>query len=133
MFGVLFFIIVVAVVVVVAPGLVRGDAVPVVHVGVTTVFTNTVPTDAYRGAGRPEACYVLERLADAAARELGLDRAEIRRRNLITADTMPYTTPIGPIYDCGDFPNILEKLLAAADSNRSVERGPACPDPRDSC
>lgn len=88
---------------------------PVVHVGVTTVFTNTVPTDAYRGAGRPEACYVLERLADAAARELGLDRAEIRRRNLITADTMPYTTPIGPVYDSGDFPNILEKLLTATD------------------
>lgn len=88
---------------------------PAVYVEVTTVLTNTVPTDAYRGAGRPEACYVLERLADEAARKLGLDRAEIRRRNLIPVDAMPYTTPIGPIYDSGDFPNIMEKLLAAAD------------------
>lgn len=88
---------------------------PAVHVEVTTVLTNTVPTDAYRGAGRPEACYVLERLADEAARKLGLDRAEIRRRNLIPVDAMPYTTPIGPTYDSGDFPNIMEKLLAAAD------------------
>ena len=70
----------------------------------TGVFTNTVPTDAYRGAGRPEACYVLERLADEAARELGIDRAEIRRRNLVPAEAMPYKTPIGPTYDCGDFP-----------------------------
>ncbi|MGB0631574.1 MAG: xanthine dehydrogenase family protein molybdopterin-binding subunit [Alphaproteobacteria bacterium] len=90
---------------------------PAVYVGVTTVFTNTVPTDAYRGAGRPEACYVLERLADAAAKKLGMDRAEIRRRNLIPVEAMPYATPIGPVYDSGDFPNIMEKLLAAADWN----------------
>lgn len=88
---------------------------PAIHVEVTTVLTNTVPTDAYRGAGRPEACYVLERLADGAAAKLGLDRAEIRRRNLIPVDAMPYTTPIGPTYDSGNFPNIMEKLLAAAD------------------
>lgn len=87
---------------------------PAVYAQVTTVLTNTVPTDAYRGAGRPEACYVLERLADEAARKLGLDRAEIRRRNLIPVDAMPYTTPIGPVYDSGDFPNIMEKLLTAA-------------------
>jgi carbon-monoxide dehydrogenase large subunit len=90
---------------------------PAVYVEVTGVLTNTVPTDAYRGAGRPEACYVLERLADAAARKLGMDRAEIRRRNLIPANAMPYTTPIGPTYDTGDFPNIMEKLLIAADWN----------------
>ena len=88
---------------------------PAVFVEVTGVLTNTVPTDAYRGAGRPEACYVLERLADAVARERGLDRADVRRRNLIPADAMPYATPLGPTYDCGDFPNILEKLLAATD------------------
>ena len=88
---------------------------PAIHIDVTTVLTNTVPTDAYRGAGRPEACYVLERLADAAAARLGLDRAEIRRRNLIPVGAMPYATPIGPVYDSGDFPNIMEKLLAAAD------------------
>src|SRR6185503_2643838 len=69
---------------------------PQVFVEVTGVFSNTVPTDAYRGAGRPEACYVLERLADKAALELGIDRAEIRRRNLIPASAMPYKTPVGP-------------------------------------
>lgn len=84
---------------------------PAVFVEVTGVFSNTVPTDAYRGAGRPEACYVLERLADRAAHELGLERAEIRRRNLIPASAMPYKTPIGPTYDCGDFPRILERVL----------------------
>ena len=80
---------------------------PAVYVEVTGVFSNTVPTDAYRGAGRPEACYVLERLADKAARELGIDRAEIRRRNLIPASAMPYKTPVGPTYDCGNFPQII--------------------------
>ena len=84
---------------------------PAIHIEVTGVLSNSVPTDAYRGAGRPEACYVLERLADKAARELGLDRAEIRRRNLIPRDAMPYKTPIGPTYDCGDFPRILERAL----------------------
>jgi len=84
---------------------------PAVYVEVTGVFSNTVPTDAYRGAGRPEACYVLERLADQAARELGIDRAEIRRRNLIPASAMPYKTPLGPTYDCGDFPKLLERAL----------------------
>jgi carbon-monoxide dehydrogenase large subunit len=84
---------------------------PAVFVEVTGVFSNTVPTDAYRGAGRPEACYVLERLADEAARELGIDRAEIRRRNLIPASAMPYKTPVGPTYDCGDFPKVLERAL----------------------
>ena len=84
---------------------------PQVFVEVTGVFSNTVPTDAYRGAGRPEACYVLERLADRAARELRIDRAEIRRRNLIPKSAMPYKTPVGPTYDCGDFPGIFEKAL----------------------
>ncbi len=88
---------------------------PAIEVEVTCVFTNTQPTDAYRGAGRPEACYVLERLADRAARELGLDRAEIRRRNLIPREAMPYATPIGPTYDCGDFPRVFERALEKAD------------------
>ena len=79
---------------------------PAVFAEVEGFFSNTVPTDAYRGAGRPEACYVLERLADKAASELGLDRAEIRRRNLIASSAMPYRTPVGPTYDCGDFPRI---------------------------
>jgi carbon-monoxide dehydrogenase large subunit len=88
---------------------------PAIHIEVVGVFTNTLPTDAYRGAGRPEACYVLERLADRAAREFGLDRAEIRRRNLIPRAAMPYKTPIGPTYDSGDFPAIFEQALAASD------------------
>ena len=87
---------------------------PAIHVTVTGAFTNTVPTDAYRGAGRPEAAYVLERLADAAARRLGLDRAELRRRNLVPAEAMPYATPLGPTYDCGDFPGQLKRALALA-------------------
>lgn len=88
---------------------------PAILVTSTGVFTNTLPTDAYRGAGRPEACYVLERLADRAAVEMGIDRAEIRRRNLIPAVAMPYRTPIGPVYDCGDFPKVFARALEIAD------------------
>ena len=88
---------------------------PAVAMTSTGVFTNTVPTDAYRGAGRPEACYVLERLADEAARVLGIDRGEIRRRNLVPAEAMPYKTPIGPTYDCGNFPKVFARLVELAD------------------
>jgi len=86
-----------------------------IYVEVEGVFSNTVPTDAYRGAGRPEACYTLERLVDKAARSLDLDRAELRRRNLVPRQAMPYKTPVGPTYDCGDFPRILERALALSD------------------
>src|SRR5207247_1190236 len=82
---------------------------PAIFVESTGIFTTTTPTDAYRGAGRPEACYVLERLADRAAHQLGIDRAELRRRNLIPPQAMPYKTPIGPTYDCGDFPKIFAR------------------------
>lgn len=95
---------------------------PAIYVEVTAVFTNTVPVDAYRGAGRPEACYVLERLADGAARKLGLDRAEIRRRNLIPADAVPYATPIGPVYDSGDFPRIMARTLEISNYAGFAER-----------
>ena len=87
---------------------------PAIHVEVIGAFTNTVPTDAYRGAGRPEACYVLERLADQAAFETGLDRVEIRLRNMITNDQMPYTTAIGPTYDSGNFPALLRRATKLA-------------------
>jgi carbon-monoxide dehydrogenase large subunit len=87
---------------------------PAIHVEVTGVFTNTVPTDAYRGAGRPEACYVLERLADQAANETGLDRLDVRLRNMITEDQMPYTTAIGPTYDTGNFPALLRRVSKMA-------------------
>jgi carbon-monoxide dehydrogenase large subunit len=95
---------------------------PAIFVQVTGVFTNTLPTDAYRGAGRPEACYVLERLADRASAELAIDRAEIRRRNLIQATAMPYKTPIGPTYDCGDFYKIFARALEVAGYPRSSGR-----------
>src|SRR3546814_11855493 len=65
---------------------------PAIHVAVTGVFTNTVPVDAYRGAGRPEAIYVIERMVDAAARELGMDPAELSRRNFIPPEAMPFKT-----------------------------------------
>ncbi len=84
---------------------------PAISVESIGVFTNTIPTDAYRGAGRPEACYVLERLADLAADKLKIDRAEIRRRNLIPPTAMPYKTPIGPTYDSGNFPKLFGRVL----------------------
>jgi carbon-monoxide dehydrogenase large subunit len=95
---------------------------PAIYIQSTGVFTNTVPTDAYRGAGRPEACLVLERLADEAARTLGIDRAEIRRRNLVPLAAMPYKTPIGPTYDCGNFPKVLSRLLEIADYSVFAKR-----------
>ncbi|MGH7064049.1 MAG: xanthine dehydrogenase family protein molybdopterin-binding subunit, partial [Stellaceae bacterium] len=79
------------------------------------LFTNTVPTGPYRGAGRPEANYCLERLIDEAARVTGIDRIELRRKNLIAPAMMPYATPVGTRYDSGDFPAILDAALAAAD------------------
>jgi carbon-monoxide dehydrogenase large subunit len=74
---------------------------PVIHCEVTAVFTNTTPVDAYRGAGRPEATYVVERLVETAAREMRIDPAEIRRRNFITA--FPYQTPVALLYDIGNY------------------------------
>jgi carbon-monoxide dehydrogenase large subunit len=84
-------------------------------VQVQGVFTNTVPVGPYRGAGRPEASYLIERIVDRAARQLGLDAAELRRRNLVDASQMPYATGLVFTYDCGDFPAILEETMAAAD------------------
>ncbi len=79
------------------------------------ILTNTAPTSAYRGAGRPEAIYLIERLFDAAALTLGLDPAEIRRRNLIRPEQMPYTNAMGQTYDSGNFPGILEQALKLAE------------------
>jgi carbon-monoxide dehydrogenase large subunit len=78
------------------------------------VLTHTGPTAAYRGAGRPEAIYLIERLFDAAARKLGMDPAEIRRRNLIQPEQMPYTNAMGQVYDSGKFGSILEQALTLA-------------------
>jgi carbon-monoxide dehydrogenase large subunit len=78
------------------------------------VITNTVPVDAYRGAGRPEAAYLLERLMDLAARELGMDVIELRRKNLIPADEFPYQTPVAMVYDSGDYAKLFDKAEALA-------------------
>ena len=88
---------------------------PLVEVSTRCVFTNTTPVGAYRGAGRPEGNYYMERLVDAAAREMGIDRAELRRRNHIRPDQIPYDAPSGMRYDSGDFPAVMEEALAAAD------------------
>lgn len=88
---------------------------PVIYAEVQTVFTNTVPVDAYRGAGRPECTYLLERLVNKAARELGIDPVEIRKKNMIQADQYPYQTPVALQYDCGDIPASFESALKAAD------------------
>jgi carbon-monoxide dehydrogenase large subunit len=90
-------------------------AFPAAHVEVLSVLTNTNSTAPYRGAGRPEATYVLERLIDDAGRELGLDPVALRRKNLIPASAMPYRTPLGVSYDCGDFPKNMEDALKVAD------------------
>ncbi|MCH9020682.1 MAG: molybdopterin-dependent oxidoreductase, partial [Proteobacteria bacterium] len=89
--------------------------IPAVYFRARAVFTNTGPTEVYRGAGRPEACYQIERVVDLAARELGIDPAELRRRNLIRADELPYRTPIGIEIDSGDFETVLDLTLDLAD------------------
>jgi carbon-monoxide dehydrogenase large subunit len=88
---------------------------PAIYCEVKVIFTNTVPVDAYRGAGRPEATFVLERLVDVAASDLGIDKAEIRRRNMIPKEAYPYQTPVMVEYDSGDPKGCLEKALAASD------------------
>ena len=86
---------------------------PAIYAEVTGVFTNTAPVDAYRGAGRPEATYVVERLVETAARELGIDPAELRRRNFIRS--FPYATPVGLSYDTGDYEATLNQVIELAD------------------
>jgi carbon-monoxide dehydrogenase large subunit len=105
-------------------------ATPLQLVQTKAIFTNTSPVGPYRGAGRPEGNYYIERLLDNAAQEMGIDRTEIRRRNHILPDMMPYKTPAGTVYDSGDFPAVLDKALALADwdgfarrRRESLERG----------
>ncbi len=88
---------------------------PVIYAEVKAVFTNTVPVDAYRGAGRPEATYLLERLMDVAAAEIGMDRVEFRRKNFIPTDAFPYQTPVALQYDSGNYHATLDQALASAD------------------
>ncbi len=88
---------------------------PAIYAEVKTVFTNTVPVDSYRGAGRPECSYLLERLVTKAAREIGMDPVELRRKNMIQADQFPYQTPVALQYDVGDYPGSLDTALRASD------------------
>lgn len=88
---------------------------PLVEIAVKDMFTNTSPVGAYRGAGRPEANFFMESLIDQAAREMGIDRVEIRRRNQIQASEIPYKASNGSLYDSGDFPGILDRALELAD------------------
>ncbi len=90
--------------------------IPAAHADVAACFTHTVPTDPYRGAGRPEGLYVVERLMDAAAREVGLDPVDFRRRNLIPPDAFPYRTPTGLLYDPCQFDAVFRAALERADA-----------------
>ncbi len=89
--------------------------VPAIHNAVHGVITNTTPVDAYRGAGRPEAAYLMERAMDQAARELGIAPDEIRRRNLLRTDELPHANGLGLTFDTGNFPGVLDQALRQAD------------------
>ncbi len=88
---------------------------PAIYVETRAIFTNTVPVDAYRGAGRPEATYIIERIVDCAAAELGLDRTEIRRKNFIPPEAFPYTVPVVLQYDSGNYAGTLDLAMKDAD------------------
>ena len=88
--------------------------IPAIRVTLTEVFTNKTPTDAYRGAGRPEATYFVERGIDLLARELNMDPAEVRRKNFIPRDRFPFATQMGAVYDSGDYEKALDRALANA-------------------
>ena len=90
-------------------------AIPAIQTDVKMVFTNAAPLGPYRGAGRPEAIYLVERLIDTAARAMAIDRVELRRRNLIPPAAMPYRASTGQVYDSGDFETVMDKAAALAD------------------
>jgi carbon-monoxide dehydrogenase large subunit len=96
--------------------------IPLIDVNVRCVFTNTVPTGPYRGAGRPEANYVVERLVDEAARISGIDPLKLRRRNLIPRSRIPYKTAVGTVYDSGEFAKVFDKAIALADYKGFAKR-----------
>ncbi len=95
---------------------------PNIYVEVEGVYTNTAPVDAYRGAGRPEATYVIERIVEQAARELGKDPADLRRMNMIQPEDFPYETPVALVYDTGDYEASLDKALQAIDYDGFEDR-----------
>ncbi|HZX84275.1 MAG TPA: xanthine dehydrogenase family protein, partial [Reyranella sp.] len=102
-----------------APGVYR---IPVVATDVRIAFTNNAPMDAYRGAGRPEAAYLIERLVDKAAREIGMSPAALRELNMIAPEEMPHTTDTGVVYDSGDFASVMRTGMAAADWDGFTQR-----------
>ncbi len=93
-----------------------------IHCSTSAVFTNTAPTSVYRGAGRPEAIYLIERLVERAAQVTGIDRVELRRRNLIKPEALPYHTPTHHTYDSGEFEKLMDQCLALADWNGFAAR-----------
>src|SRR6185437_5216296 len=95
---------------------------PHIHVAVSGVFSNTNPTSPYRGAGRPEASYCIERIIDIAAAELGIDRVELRRRNMIPPSAMPFKTGLLYTYDCGEFEKSMDEALTLGDWAGSAQR-----------
>ena len=95
---------------------------PAAHVEVRGALSNSQPTAPYRGAGRPEAAFVIERLIDAAAEDLGVDRIEIRRRNMIGRGELPFATPLGFVYDTGDFETNMDRALALAEAGDFAQR-----------
>ncbi|WP_299440335.1 xanthine dehydrogenase family protein molybdopterin-binding subunit [uncultured Rhodospira sp.] len=97
-------------------------ATPAIHAEVKALFTHTTPVDAYRGAGRPEATYLLERIVEKAARELGIDPAELRRRNFIQPDQFPYQTPVALAYDTGDYEASLNRALELSEYSTFAQR-----------
>lgn len=96
--------------------------IPTAYINVVGVLSNTNPTAPYRGAGRPEAIYLIERLIDDAARELGVDRIELRRKNMLPEQALPYQSPVGPFYDCGKFEENMDMALKLADVGNFTAR-----------
>ncbi|MEO1106217.1 MAG: molybdopterin cofactor-binding domain-containing protein, partial [Pseudomonadota bacterium] len=96
--------------------------IPVMYVAIKGIFTHTVPVDAYRGAGRPEAAYTIERLVDEAARITGIDRLELRRKNFIKPEQMPYKTAAARTYDTGEFEGHMNRALEVIDWNGFAAR-----------
>jgi carbon-monoxide dehydrogenase large subunit len=97
-------------------GLITGNYnIPIATLRARAVFSNTMPTQAYRSSGRPEVTYAIERLIDKAARELGFDRFELRRRNLVRPEQMPYTNAVGSTYDSGEYENNMDRALKLGD------------------
>ena len=97
-------------------------AIPAAHIAMRCAFTNTAPVDAVRGAGKPEALVLLERAVDQAARETGRDPVALRRLNLIGRDAYPHRTPLGYVYDSGDYAALLDKALRLSEADGFAQR-----------